>query len=203
MTRAGSPCKRAPMLNGRCKLHGGASLVGIASPTLKTGRYSKHLPARLMGRYEEAVSDSELLALREDIALLDARLADLLSRVDSGEARVLWQAVEDAWKAYRRKRGGPQERDAFVALDQAISDGVNDYEAWGEIHAVIEQRRKLTESERKRLIEMRQMVTAEQAMLFVSALQDSIRRHVTDRTTLTLIAQDMAAIAHQSRVAAS
>jgi len=29
------------MPNGRCRLHGGRSLRGIASPTFKTGRYSK------------------------------------------------------------------------------------------------------------------------------------------------------------------
>lgn len=203
LTRGGTPCRRAPLPNGRCNLHGGKSLAGIASPSFRTGRYSKHLPERLTARYHEAASDPDLLALREDIALIDARLADLLGRVDRGEPGALWQAVSDAWDTFRRKRGGTQEQDAFMALAQAIEDGMTDFEAWAEIHTILEQRRKLVESERKRLVEMRQMVTVEQAMTFVAAIQESVRRHVTDRETLALIASDMAALAQTSRLAAA
>ncbi len=52
-TRAGGLCKNAPMANGRCRMHGGKSLCGIASPRFKHGRYSKYLVARLAGRYLE------------------------------------------------------------------------------------------------------------------------------------------------------
>lgn len=42
-TRAGTPCKRvARQPQGRCKLHGGASLYGPAHPNWKHGRRSKH-----------------------------------------------------------------------------------------------------------------------------------------------------------------
>lgn len=40
-TRSGESCKRAPMRNGRCYLHGGASLGGYAHPNFKHGLYSK------------------------------------------------------------------------------------------------------------------------------------------------------------------
>jgi len=52
-TRAGGLCQNAPMANGRCRMHGGKSLRGIASPRFKHGRYSKDLVARLAGRYLE------------------------------------------------------------------------------------------------------------------------------------------------------
>src|SRR5690606_3084472 len=82
-TRAGTPCKRAPVPGRtRCRLHGGLTPAGASHYNFKTGRYSKVLPARLRERYEEAAADPELLALREDIALLDSRLDDLLKRVD-------------------------------------------------------------------------------------------------------------------------
>jgi hypothetical protein len=41
-TRRGTPCKRAPRLNGRCSLHGGKSLAGFAHPQYKHGIYSKY-----------------------------------------------------------------------------------------------------------------------------------------------------------------
>src|SRR4051794_24996829 len=40
-TRAGTPCKRAPTIHGRCNLHGGRSLVWLAHPNYKHGWYSK------------------------------------------------------------------------------------------------------------------------------------------------------------------
>lgn len=40
------------------------------------------------------------------------------------------------------------------------------------------------ESERKRLVEMQQVITAEQAMTFLGAVVAAIRRYVTDRDTL-------------------
>lgn len=41
-TRNGTPCLRAPMMNGRCSKHGGKSLAGFAHPRYRHGRYSKY-----------------------------------------------------------------------------------------------------------------------------------------------------------------
>lgn len=47
-TRAGTPCKRWPLtFRSRCRLHGGASYSGIASPSFKHGQYSKDWLVRL------------------------------------------------------------------------------------------------------------------------------------------------------------
>ena len=88
-------CKRGAMA-GRsvCYNHGGASPVGAASPQFKNGRYSKFLPERLRDRYQEAQRDPEILVLRDEVALADARLADLLTRVDAGESGALWKEVK-------------------------------------------------------------------------------------------------------------
>jgi len=43
-TRNGESCKRRPNHKGRCHLHGGKSLGGIAHPNFKHGRYSKYVP---------------------------------------------------------------------------------------------------------------------------------------------------------------
>jgi hypothetical protein len=43
-TRSGGTCRNWAMANGRCRLHGGKSLAGPASPSFKHGRHSKWLP---------------------------------------------------------------------------------------------------------------------------------------------------------------
>lgn len=205
-TRSGTPCRRAPAAGRtRCRLHGGATLQGIASPTFKGGRYSKYIPARLSERYHEAVADPELLAQREEIALLDGRLADLLTHVDSGEAKTLWEqarkATDKMLRAFESNDLGSMHV-GILELDRLIGSGLADHEAWYEIHAVIDQRRKLAESERKRLIEMQQMVKADQAMALAGALLASVKANVTDRATLAAIQLEFnRLLAVQERVA--
>lgn len=198
-TRSGTPCQQRPMPNGRCYMHGGPTPVGIALPQFRTGRHSKYMPARLIERYQASLSDPELLNLRDDIALIDARLTALLERVDIGESATLWEQVSDAWDAYQRVRGNgtKTEVEALGLVDWLIRRGTNEYRAWAEVQTAIEQRRKLTDSEQKRLVAMQQMVTAEQALGFVAALQDSVRRHVSDRAILQAIALDMAALVNR------
>src|SRR5688572_15172438 len=85
-TRSGAQCAQPAMPNGRCRLHGGKTPRGIASANFKHGRYSSALPDRLVGRYLQAVSDPELIALHHDIALVDAFISDVLPRLDAGES---------------------------------------------------------------------------------------------------------------------
>jgi predicted transcriptional regulator len=182
------------MPNGRCRMHGGKHPGGMATKAFKTGRYSKYLPQRLLERYTEASTDAELLALREEVALVDARLADLLSRVDTGESGALWGALNKAWadvEVARDTDDGLGLTLALALVSQYIKRGQADYAAWQSIGHVIEQRRKLVESERKRLVEMQQMVTSEQAMLIVAVLADTVRKHVHDPDALRAISADI------------
>ena len=178
-------------------MHGGNAVRGIASGTFKTGRYSKHLPSRLAAQYIAAESDPRLLELRDEVALTDARLADLLSRVDTGESGALWaqlkQARADLLLAQRASDKAKQVEALNLIID-TISQGHADYRAWAEIGGVIEQRRKLVESERKRLIEMQQTLTVERAMLLIGAISGVIKAHVHDRTTLAAIGRDIESI---------
>lgn len=189
-------CKKPAMPNGRCRLHGGLSLAGPASPRTSHGRYSRYLPNRLVSRYTEAQSDAELVALREEIALTDARLSDLLVRVNTGEAGLTWAALGAAIRAYRvaeakGAKGYFEQLRAFDLIEQLAAEGRDDYAAWDEVHKLIEQRRRLAETEFKRLKEMQQMITAERAMILLGAVVAVIRTHVTDRDTLGAISRDI------------
>lgn len=192
-TRSGAPCKSPAMENGRCRMHGGKHPGGIAHYNYKEGKYSKHLPQRMREAYQEAVDDPQLLEQREQIAILDARLLDLLSRVDTGESGALWQRLQDARIELLAAKQGGDATGQVVALNRIldlIRQGHADYRAWGELQTVLEQRKRLIESERKRLVEMQQMVTSQQAMGLISAILESVKRNVTDRAALAAIQTD-------------
>lgn len=158
-TRSGAPCKNPPVTGReRCRMHGGSQPRGLARHNTTHGRYSKHLPTRLGERYEAALKDPDLLALRDEIAITDARIQELLEPEDA--SAVDWPAVQES----------------------------------------IEQRRKLVETERKRLVDLQQMMTAEQAMTLLAAVEAVVRKHVDDRDTLANIAADIARlVAHGAR----
>lgn len=182
------------MTNGRCRLHGGLTPSGIASPQYRHGRYSKVMPTRLRERYEEATSDGALLELREDVALLDARLSDLLSRVESGESGLIWRLLHQARTdllAARRAGNAEEQAGAINTMLELIGRGHADYAAWRELGATLEQRRRLVESERKRLQDAQQTLTIEKAMLLIGAIGGIVKAHVADRDTLSKISADI------------
>jgi len=193
--QTGAQCKKdAVPGRAKCHIHGGKSLTGVASPDFRHGRYSKHLPTRLAAKYHEAAADTELLALREDIALIDARLEDLIARVDTGEAGKLWQDAQRAYTNFRAAYENKQPAQMVSALHDlgaSIGKGANDYAAWNEITGLLEQRRKVAESERRRLVDMQQMITAERTMVLLAAVVDTVRKHVDDRATLSAISADV------------
>lgn len=187
-TRAGTPCQNYAMPNGRCRMHGGKSLNGIAATDQRAGlKYSKYLPGRLLDRYQTAVNDSELLELRQEVALIDTRLTDLLKRVDTGESGKLWADTLATWEDMKTavsERDKKKQQQAAAKLDGLIGKGAADYQAWSEIQTTIEQRRRLVESERKRLVEMQQYITSQQAMTLVAAMIGIIKENVRDRDAL-------------------
>src|SRR5437667_9187740 len=103
-TRKGPPCANPAMENGRCRMHRGKAVKGIAHPNFKTGKYSKYLPERMLARYQEAQSDPNLIELRGEVALTDTFLADQLSKLDRGESGELWERLQDAFNDFQSAR---------------------------------------------------------------------------------------------------
>ena len=89
-TRSGGRCKNAPMgTTGRCRMHGGKSLAGIASPRWKHGRYSKQPLGRLLGEF--STWDAEVLAGIAVEALEGGDLAELARQpIDLSWIDPLW-----------------------------------------------------------------------------------------------------------------
>src|SRR5688500_13133655 len=151
--RGGAPCD-AWAMKGRtvCITHGGRSRLGPGSGLYKDGRYSKFLPARMAADYQAAKDDSKLLELRDNIATVDARLIDLFKRVDSGEAGAIWKEAQAAMSRFRDAQAKNNVDAMMLAVTQAerlIGQGAGDYAAWSEIGGLIEQRRRLVDSEQK------------------------------------------------------
>jgi hypothetical protein len=151
----------------------------------------------LAAAYERAAHDPEPLALRHELAIVDVRINDLLGRVEVGEAGRLWRQARAAWQTMKhvQAEGRPlMQTRAARELDGLLAQAVGDDAAWHEIIQLIEQRRKLVETEAKRLVAMQQMMTTEEAMRWVDTVVAILTRHVADRETLEKICRDLNAL---------
>jgi hypothetical protein len=192
---------RQPVVPGKdvCYYHGGKTPQGPALPQFKTGRYSKCLPARLLAGYRAAERDPELTQLRSDIALVDARMMDLLSRVDTGEAGAVWRQAKAALRRFHlaQARQDPDKMHEHLYTLQGLTErGAGDYAAWQEIGAQMELRRRLCESEHKRMVLLQQYISTERAMVLLELVVDIVKRHIPDRQTLSAIAFELQQLCH-------
>ena len=161
--------------------------AGPLHPNFKHGRYSKAIPERMRQAAEAAEADPELLNQRSEIALLTARLSEQLQQVDSRTSGKLWAELQGAAADFREANVMNDRDRASFAMNEMIrliNAGGADHAAWEDIRSTVLDKNKLIASERKRLVEMKAFVTAEQGMVMIGRLAYSVRdaldKHVPD-----------------------
>lgn len=198
--RTGERCRR-PAMEGRtvCYHHGGKTPRGPALPQFKTGRYSKLLPSQLASSYRRAARDPNLLELRQDVALVDARIAQLVEGLSGGESGETWKRLGHAWNTMVRSQAAREDLPALkqylVEIGNLVARGAEGASAesaiWGDVTDLLHLRRRLVDSERKRLVDLQQMVDKQQLLVFVGLLFEVVSKHVADRATLASIIADV------------
>lgn len=170
---------------------------------------SRSLPSRMAAQYEASLADPNQLVSRADIATLDARIEDLIERVDTGESGEIWKSLRATYSAAEKAR---QLRDStsdgitrlkaeldffqgFETVGVLIAEGMADYQAWDEVKRAMESRRVLVETEMKRVEKAGRILTAEQAAALMGAMTALVREHVADRNALAAISAGLDRIA--------
>ncbi len=179
---SGEQCRRRAV-TGRevCSTHGGRTPRGIASPHFKTGRYSKDLPTNLRGMYDDAYNDPELTSLRADLALYAVHAGERIKRLSTGENANLWHSLQSQWNAYTSDKSNEQQQAyALQRIGELIESGAEVERAWMDLYVTLEQRRKTAESEHKREVALKTMVSAEELAVFMARFTTEVVRIVSD-----------------------
>ena len=190
--RSGEQCKLAAMRGKtKCRMHGGKSLTGKDSPHYKTGKYSKYLPDRMADRYEEALQEQDLISLSNEIALIDSQLTTQLEELQQRGAN------GETWAEARSLLADGD----LVRLERLLAEGGNsDAAIWNGVNGLIEQRRRLADTERRRLEGEEHSVKLDQVMLMFAAILEIIRRRVSDVDAQRAVAQDLRALMSKGSV---
>lgn len=168
--------------NGRCRKHGGNARRGMSHQHYKDGRHSKYLAVGgLAEKYRAGLRNTELLALRDDIVLLDARIFEILEEGQLGASTQLWKDLKSEHEkvVLSRDRGDNKLfAESMTRLSDLIQSGVSQAESWSDVLAVLEQKRKLIESEQKRMVQERQMLAIDQVVGLINAISEELRQQV-------------------------
>jgi len=178
------------MENGRCKFHGGMTPHGPAHPAFKTGRYSKYLPNDLLKKYGEALESSELQDLNDELALVTARLFEMVSGLKVGSAEA-WGEALTAFKqmdAAIRRQDQAEAGRWLTALGKILESGAGTSDAWLEIRETIQDKRRLTETIAKQ--ELMGQVSMDRVLTLYIGMSHIVARYVPDRQTCALISRD-------------
>ncbi len=177
--RDGGECLQPAMkLRRRCRLHGGKSLRGPASPAWRHGKFSTALPSGLRKGYIAALNHPDLLDCRSDIAALDAHLGELVQRLDAGSpSDGRWAALGKALDLRTRANDQGDHRAYHAAdleLQQLIHSGENDAVVWKQIVRAIMRRDRLSRSAMRLQVAFETTVPVETLTTVIKTLVDLI-----------------------------
>jgi hypothetical protein len=219
-TKSGGWCLKAPMRNmTRCRNHGGATPVGMASQAFKTGFYSRHMPTGPTGRtFKDALDDEALIQLKEDVAVYNTHLAELFQRLGTNESGSAWKELKDLsvqmsgtmaeLDAAVRSGDTQMFNEAVAAVRagvqafRAIVDGAQDRRnVWEEIHETQDSKAQKVSMEWHRQVDLKRMIPADQAMSLILSIMHSVKRNVTDIRAQEMIALDISNFLNTVRAA--
>lgn len=184
-----SYCQNAPAKDRtRCRLHGGSTPRGLAHPNYQGRGYTKDLPARLLERLVEGIDDPELTSLRTEIALLDARMGELVEGLDEIGATEAWASVLEQSGRLERLIQNPEvdgQEVVLAGIAKKLKDACDiehtTRETWKEVYTLIDRRRRTTNVELKREENEELTMKHQQAMHFFAILIQVIKDEVPDK----------------------
>jgi hypothetical protein len=143
---------------------------------------------------------------RDAIALLEALIQEALDEYEEGGTAKLWRDLSRTWRRAEAARVAwhPKKwREAYVQLGMLINRGKAQSDRLDRLIRLSENRRKLVDSEIRRQHAEANTFTHEEAAAFYGALEEALRRNLTDESDkekLLAIENDLAAILEASGI---
>lgn len=194
--RTGQTCK-AIAVKGKlkCKNHGGKTPSGPAHGAFKHGHHStKYLPQRMLEKFGEEVSDPELMAYRNDVAIFNARANELL---ESGESNLLWESAGQTFDALDeaiKVKNADAINEKLEELGNLLRRGRADSARWQEYYKVKDIAGRAKEREFRRLAQMEATISVEHFLAVMGMIANAAAQTITDKDSLKRFTAEIDAI---------
>jgi len=178
-----------------CRSHGGASPRGVDHPSFRHGRWSVAMPDNLISSYEARFNDPDILALEDEIALVDTMIGGEIPSLTNSSAEWYKAGIAFNHLMDASSRANLEEiRRYSEELSEVFESGLEADRSRGRILDLLESRRKLVETERRRLVDLQYYMTVEKIRNVAAAVADIIRAHVKDEESRRLISDAIRAV---------
>lgn len=177
-----------------CRIHGGKSPKGLASPHLREGRYSKYMPKGLRPIAKEAYEDPELLSLRDELVVQTSWIAHKLNEFNKTPPPD-YSTILSVFHQLRKAKKPEDQPPLMDKLEELLQRGrsVAIYHASLEesIRTLIQDRTKTAQAEWKRLHDLNALVPFDQVLVMLDNLLMAVRDVVADERKLSQIQEVM------------
>jgi len=188
--------------NGRCDLHFGKVKRGIDHQSFKHGKWSKVLPKGMGKDFDEMMNDPDYLKLKDDIALVNTQITQLMKDFEQGTDGYTWKKLvemaDDSRVLLSMSKTGmdPNELNkelcsTLYRMNDLIEKGSKGHRLWNEITDASIKKGKLIDIETKRLLAERNSIPADQAFTLFSMILTIVKRNVRDKNQLRAIAREV------------
>lgn len=186
--------------NGRCaRYHNGRAQKGFDHWNYSGRGYSKDLPPRLLERLMAGIDDPDLTSMRTEIALLDARMGELLEGLSDTASTEAWTSTIDSTGRLRYLLDRPdlEGREVrleavCIQLEASVSTEVVNRDTWHEVYSLIDRRRRTANVELKREELEEHTLRHAQALHFFQQLLAVVHEEVTDPALKQRLSQRLA-----------
>lgn len=176
----------------------GQQSLGMPSGSQMGRRYAKLSP-RLREAYLENLADPDVLSLREEIAIIKAKLDELIadaSRIDPKIIKLLERrlaALADAADEY--EFADDKTIPSLIwSIQQTLSEIRAGQHLWNEFFRIQEHLRRMTESETKLILAKSHSLSFDKALAIAKALAESVCRNVSSGHERAAVLRDIDAM---------
>lgn len=181
--RKGLPCNKPPSRGRtRCRMHGGNAKLGIAHYNFRNGKYSNYLPTGLLDKYERSMLDPMAKTHGPELNLLDAKILDLLEKNQESDIEPAYREIQKLWDVFRKANSDKNTNlleSTAIRIHEILSGDITPTSRWTEIYECLELRRRMLDSEQRRLKDQQQMISIEELLILVRYIGDSIKTAIT------------------------
>jgi hypothetical protein len=133
---------------------------------MTTGASSSFPITRLAAKYNQMQKDGRVLSNRQAIDVVDTRIIQLLERIDVDDAPDRMEKLLSLWEEFTEAHDSGrtvEEAQTRAQLAKEFEKAYHDYQAWKQMFEALDLRRKMVESEVKVLMQIKAIITVEDA----------------------------------------
>jgi hypothetical protein len=161
---------------------GGASMQSRKPSERKKLKYIHVVPEHMRDILTKLSENPELLHSSDEIVLLDARIHDLLSKLEHGASSEIIKESKDlldqVFEAFRAE-DGDRVSTSLNRLRSVLHSGDEESdEIWKSIHETMEQRRKLVDTERRVMDSEEMSLRADKLLIVASEIGRVARLYI-------------------------